>query len=733
VALAGIFGSGICLAQNAVPQDTSNLSFPAQTLLLAQQDGTSAVQSQPETQASSTEEETTLPTVTVTGQSERDPTTENTGSYTTGATTTTTKLPLTLRETPQTITVITRQQIEDFGLNTVDEVLQSTSGVYTNKLTLGSGYWSRGFSLQNQYDGTASPNGLGITAAAAPDSAFLDHVEIQQGAAGLLTGAGEPGGTINMVRKRPTETFQAQAEVELGSWDKRRLVGDISGPLTQSGVLRGRVVVVSDDSDSYVDHAFSDKKGFYGVIEALPTASTKIGLSLQYQKNRFNENIGGVPTAPDGSDLGWSRSTLFGNPDNEIREENTYVSLYLEQQLSESWAFKANYSHSTNKWDGVYGSQVGTLNLATGDGLSGVAIGNHEKTSGDALDMYVQGAENLFGRRHEFAFGFNGSRVKSWSSSDVALAPFNIYAYHPSMMPTVDTSPLTYEDPDKTRQHGLWGVARLNLTDSLKLIVGARVSWYGYWNTSGVQTMKETGVVSPYGGIVYDLNKQLSVYASYSDIFKPQTSLDRTGSVLEPIVGENYEVGIKGEFLEKRLNAAAALFRLEQTNLAATDDDFGRINGVCPSWCYVAQGKVISEGVDLSLNGALSPNWNIGAGYTYLRSEYGAGEQKGDRYETRIPAHIFRLSSTYRIPGSNWTVGGNLRTQSSTYQVRGVKIEQSGFTLLGLMAKYQINKQAEISITANNVLDRSYRYPNNLSNTQYGEPRSMFASVKYRF
>jgi outer membrane receptor for ferric coprogen and ferric-rhodotorulic acid len=97
-------------------------------------------------------------------------------------------------------------------------------------------------------------------------------VEIQQGAAGLLTGAGEPGGAINLVRKRPTETFQAQAEVGLGSWDRRRLVGDITGPLTPSGALLGRIVLVSDDSDSCVNDGFADRKALYSVIEARPTA-----------------------------------------------------------------------------------------------------------------------------------------------------------------------------------------------------------------------------------------------------------------------------------------------------------------------------------------------------------------------------------------------------------------------------------------------------------------------------
>jgi outer membrane receptor for ferric coprogen and ferric-rhodotorulic acid len=646
-----------------------------------------------------------------------------------------------LRETPQSITVITRQQMDDFGLNTVNEALQSTSSVYVNKLEGGSGYASRGFSLQIQYDGMAAPTGLGSVATASPDSAFLDHVEIQQGAAGLLTGAGEPGGTISMVRKRPTETFQAQAELGLGAWERRRLVGDVSGPLTQSGVIRGRAVVVSDDSDSYIDYTFSDKKGFYGVIEALPTANTKIGFSLQYQKNRLNEPRGGVPTAPDGSDLGWSRSTFFGDPDGRVKEENTQASLYWEQQLSENWLLRANYSHSTGKADTIYGSQVGALDLATGDGLRAVGLHSRRKTSGDVLETYVQGTGNLFGRSHEFALGFNGSKIKSWVDANVAVVPFNIYTYHPSMTPHVNTH-VALGDPEKTQQYGLWGVARLNLADSLKLIVGTRVSWYGYWDTTGVQTMEENSVLSPYAGIVYDLNKQISVYASYSDIFKPQSDKDRTGNVLEPVVGSNYEIGIKGEFFNKRLNAAAAVFRLEQTNLSAMDEEFG-ISPVCADaygdwYCYIAQGKVISEGVDLSLNGALSSNWNIGAGYTYLRSEYGAGEQKGDRYEARIPAHTFRLSSTYRIPGSNWTVGGNLRAQSSTYRVYNggggdAKIEQSGFTLLGLMAKYQINQQAEFNITANNVFDKRYRYPNTTTASQYGEPRSVFASLRYRF
>jgi outer membrane receptor for ferric coprogen and ferric-rhodotorulic acid len=750
--LAGLSAAGVATAQENVPvyhksnppppppphKFHLNNSASADNIILSE------VTAAPEAQSSSSsspEAEPTLPTVTVTGQSERDPTTENTGSYTTGATTTTTKLPLTLRETPQSITIITRQQMDDFGLNSVNEVLQNTSSVYVEKRATVSAYQSRGgFFLQTQYDGIANPtfdSGLISGYIVSPDSAFLDHIEIQQGAAGLLTGAGEPGGTINLVRKRPTETFQAHVEAELGSWDKKRLVGDVSGPLTPSGVLRGRFVVVADDSDSFIDYVYDNKKAFYGILELVPSADTKIGIGLQYQQDKYRL-FSGVPS-DNGRDVGLSRSSFFGDPYDESKRETFSTFLSFEQKLPNDWVLKGNYAHNEQKNDDI-GSQIwGTLDVTTGDGLYAWRTRMVTKVKTDSLDAHASGPLQLLGRRHEFALGANGVKRKScfnrdWNGQDDA---FNVYTF-PSGFPVYEKPSFDCDEEgeDKTRQYGLWGVARLNIADPLKLILGARVSWYDFTEKSGVQTMDENAVFSPYAGIVYDLNERLSVYASYSDIFTPQTYKDRSGSVLEPVVGANYEIGIKGEFFAKRLNAAAAIFRLEQTNLPEMDENSG-ISALCDDWyCYYASGKVVTEGMDLSLNGALTPNWNIGVGYTFANSEYATGEDKGERYQFRVPKQIFRVASTYRIPGSNWTVGGNLRAQSRTAGNRNgahLLVKQSGFALLGLMAKYQINKQAEISLVANNVFDRRYRYPNNVGANHYGEPRNVFASVKYRF
>lgn len=675
--------------------------------------------------------EAVLAPVQVSAQSMRDGTTEGTGSYTTRSVNTATKLPLSPKETPQTMTVVTRQQMDDFNLTTVDDVLQSTTGVYAKRMLLGSSYTSRGFDLATQYDGIPSATSLGVTSFAAPDSAFLDHVEVQQGAAGLLNGAGQPGGTINLVRKRPADTFQASAEASVGSWNRTRLVGDISTPLVESGAIRGRAVVLSDTGDTFVKHAHNDKQGFYGVIEALPSDNTKFGLSLQYQKSDYNEPSG-VPSAANGGDLGFSRSTFVGVPHGGINSEDIRTTVYLEQKLFSDWSLKANYTHAEYTYDALLGFIRTRVNESTGDFTIRQRYYD-SKTTADSLDVFATGPVEILGRRHEFAFGANGyeshnQTAGTWVGNNTAI---NLYDPNYGL----STPDISFQKPalgpeDKTTSRGLWGVARLNLADSLKFIVGTRVSWYDYKDTAGVQTMEENAVVTPYAGVIYDLNKQYSVYASYSDIFTPQSIKDRTGNVLKPIVGVNTELGIKGEFFGGQLNAAVAVFNLEQSNRPLQDTAFGNPNTSCSGWCYTAADKVVSQGVDLSLNGAVTPNWNVFVSYTYVKSEFASGAQKDTPFDTTLPKESLRLATTYHLPGTNWTIGGNMRAQSRVYRN---PIEQSGYALFGLTAKYQLNKQTEISGLVDNLFDRTYWYPNTVLTNQYGAPRSFSLKLKYQF
>lgn len=680
----------------------------------------------------------TLPVVNVTAQFEKDGTTEGTGSYQARYTNTATKLNLSPRETPQTLTVVTRQKMDDFGLTNIDAVIENGSTIISEHSGHnGNIYYSRGFMLQNQYDGMPNPIGIGENNLGPKvDTAFLDKVEILQGASGLMAGAGQPGGTINLVRKRPTEDFQANVETQLGSWNKKRLVGDISGSLTESRKVRGRAVALVDHSDSFTDYVFYKNKGFYGIVEADITSTTTLGASVMYQKTDFNDQYG-VPFAPNGSDLKLPRSSFFGTANGGSTRDSTSSSLSLEQKLPSSWALKAAFTHTDASVDKVASDLRGTLNTASGNGLSLSAGRTQREFSSNVLDLHVSGPFQLFGRKHELVFGGTGIRMndktRNWGRASTAV---NVYTYDGEAIPRPSGTIPAYPVANETNQHGMYGVVRLNLADPLKLILGTRVSWYEH-KAAGMLKQKESAVVSPYAGVLYDINSNYTAYVSYSDIFTPQSNLMASGGTVEPVVGKNYEAGIKGEFMNGRLNASAAVFRLEQTNLAQVDSSVGATacNGGA---CYTAAGLVVSEGIDLSLNGEVGPGWQVGAGYTYVNSDYGNGKNKGDPYSTYLPKQILQLHTTYRIPETGWTVGGNIRISSKAYmESSNFRVQQGGYAIAGLLAKYQISKDAELSLAINNLFDRHYyfvaHYPSTNLGYFYGTPRSFSANFRYNF
>ncbi len=673
--------------------------------------------------------------------------TEGTRSYTTRAATTATRLPLSPRETPQTVTIVTRQQMDDFALTDVDAILSSTSGTYVfDRGSNGSEYYSRGFTMQTQYDGL--PNPIGISQSnrvPSPDSAFLDRVEVQQGAAGLLNGAGEPGGTINMVRKRPTDVFQASVEAQGGSWNRVRTVGDISTPFVKSGAVRGRVVALWDRADSFVDYAEYEKHAFYGIIEADVTKTTTLSASIQYQHNDGISSQG-VPMGPLGQDLGFRRSTFFGDARGSSMKKYAFYTVGIEQKLPADWFVKGAYAYVANDVRESRGSFLeGTLDVSTGDGLKLARYWLLEREfRSETFDVYASGPFSLFGRRHELVIGATSVTMKDASrnsgvnrGADTAI---NIYDFDPTTLVEAPGVWAPLPDKARTRQQGVYGVARLNIADPLKLIVGARVSWYDYRNAAGVTTFDQNGVVSPYGGVILDVNSWLSAYVSYSDIFRAQSQKDRTGNILDPVEGTNYEAGLKGEFLGGRLNAAAAVYRLEQTNLPRQDVEFGNDpSNPCAGWCYIAEDKVTSQGVDLSVNGEIVPGWNLSAGYTYVDSKYASGVNKGRPYRAGIPEHVWTLSTTYRFPDSGWTVGGGLRAQSRFYMTGvsgGVpyRAEQGGYVVVNLMARYRITEKAEVSVNVDNLFDKKYYSSlENLNYVQYGEPRRFMVNARYVF
>lgn len=689
---------------------------------------------------------TALQEIAVTSQALRDSTTEGTDSYKALYTNTATKLNLSPRETPQTITTITRQQMDDVAMTSVDDALKSVSGVFAqDQGSAGSTYYSRGFTLQTQLDGIVTPAGINSGNRSPKfDTAFVDRVEVLQGSAGLLAGAGSPGGTVNLVRKRPTEGFQAQAEVQLGSWNARRFVGDISGPLIESGRIRGRLVALDDRADSFTDYVFRDRQAVYGIVEADLSPDTLLSASVQYQKDTSLNHFG-VPFAKDGSDANLPRSSFWGDPNYRLARDYTIYTVGLSQRLPNDWTLKGTYSRqrTVNNIDN-FNSLTGSLDVTTGNGLAiaSRSRNNSAVLSSNSADIYASGPLSLLGRKHELVFGVNGASYRDESTGTGYIAgsiPINVYNFDPESLGAVANGTPSRAQ-STTTNYGMYGVARWNLADSLKVITGMRISNYEVKNAiTGRVAPKENNEITPYAGLVYDLNRQYSAYVSYSDIFNPQTNRSIDGSVLKPVVGANYEAGIKGELLDKRLNVSAALFRLNQSNLAVRDDSIPSDPGnACGGVCYDAAGKVVSQGVDLGLNGKVGRNLNLAAGYTFTDAEYKAGPQQGQRFGPEQPRHSLRLSAHYKLPDTDWSFGGNVEARSKIYRTGGTgasawTIRQGDLLLLGVHARYQVTPKTQVLIAISNLTDKRYRGLYSLNYSPYGEPRRVSVNLKHTF
>ncbi|PRA63198.1 TonB-dependent siderophore receptor [Pseudomonas sp. MYb187] len=663
-------------------------------------------------------------------------TTEGSGSYTTGTMQTATKLPLSMRETPQAVTVITRQRMDDRAMTSVNDVVKNTPGLFLSQSS-GPGrqtYSARGFDIDNiMYDGLPSSY-QGWTVGIQPNLAMFDRVEVIRGATGLVTGSGNPSAAINMVRKRPTAEQQVTLTSAAGSWDDYRGEFDASSPLNESGTLRGRVVGSYRDADTFRDGENSNHGLFYAVTEADLGEDTTLTFGLSRQEDRTNFFWGGLPIGTDGHHLDLPRSTNPGTDWEDKKQDINTVFGEVRHRFANDWQLQASASQSTQKalFSGTY------LSRYNGP-LERTAWQSRYDETQSAYDLFASGPLQAFGRTHEVVVGASSREY------DVTTHNYSPYTLGLPLGAPKPDFVRTTDDHEVTTQNGVYLTTRLSLADPLTLILGGRLDWYDYDNHTGDGDYKVTRNVTRYAGLIYDINDTYSVYASYTDIFTPQTQKDIGGKLLEPIVGENYEIGIKGEYFDGALNASLAVFQVDQLNRASQADD----QTGCPEiTCYEASGKVRSQGLDLELQGALTEQWQVGAGYTYTRARYIKDQDPANAHQpftTDAPEHLFKLSTVYRFQGplEKLRVGGNVYWQSRMYNDVALtdgsyRIQQGSYAVTDLMAGYEVNKHLDLQLNANNVFDRVYYSAIGSdvtwgSTDTYGNPRNYMLTAKYKF
>jgi outer-membrane receptor for ferric coprogen and ferric-rhodotorulic acid len=617
--------------------------------------------------AAEREQATRIDEILVTGRSE---------GYQTNETNTATKLPLSLRETPQSVTVVTRQRIEDFNLITIAEVLEQTPGVtvqsYDSNRTR---FQARGFTITNfQLDGVPSNFNVGAAGnSVMPDTSIFERIEVVRGAAGLVTGNGDPSATINLVRKRPTRELHANVSLNYGSWDYVRAEADVGGPVTGDGRVRARAVAAYTTRDSYLDSQNDTSPSLYGVVEVDITDTTRLRAGADYL--RTDSQGGSWSAVPlffsDGSRTDLPRSYSAAARWNRWERDNTNAFAVLEQEIGR-WVARVAYNHRWTDTESLLlaGSNSTFFpNRQTGLGLNVVNTYGKSKTREDSLDGYATGPLRLFGRDHEIVVGAN-HYDRTLANRATTLTPAyglpsvrvgtTTYTAFPSIftwngdVPRPSTTDRGFDSSrDNTRQTSIYGAVRLNPTDGLKLILGGRYTdvktvtdTFNITTNPGAltrTTVSEDGKFSPYAGVILDLTPQISAFASYAQVFTVQAQRDQDNQQLAPLTGTNYEFGFKGEFFDKRLYAAISGFHMIQDNVAEL------IAGAPPlpdgSTPYRAVSGVKTWGAELEVAGSITPAWRLAGGYTYARSE----DASGARFSPDTPLHQAKLNTTYRM------------------------------------------------------------------------------------
>lgn len=647
-----------------------------------------------------------------------------------GSTDTATKLDLTIFDTPQTVTAISRVQMDDFLLDKANQVLDYTPGVTVEEVeTHRTYYTARGFDIVNfQYDGVGTPFAFGLIQGQS-DTAIYEKIEVVKGAAGLITGLANPSATINFVRKRPTEELQASARATVNEWDGYRLDGDVSGSLSNS--VRGRVVVATEDTDSYLDRLEESTQLFYGVLEFDLGDKTLLTIGHSYDKNAADGILwGALPLVytngrPTDYDVSTSSSADWSFRDTE--ENKTFVE--LTHQLTDQWSLNATYSLTKTDIeselfyvDGTPAPDESGLSAYTGRYLNGV--------DRDMLDLYVSGYVNVAGRDHQLVAGYNQADVEITGASYLDLT--NGYpvlgtdwAQGNSPYPNfVDHDPVYGVSKVEQDHQSFYVATRISITDELSALVGARRAEYEQRGDSyGGDATQDADETVPYYGVTYQLTDTLMAYGSYSEVFSPQVFVDPQLNPLGPIEGESSEVGLKASFNDERAVLTLAVFESEIGNYGVYVGDDAS-TGVAT---YDPRTQE-SEGYEIEISGQLTENLNVSAGYTYVDIQ-----DANDEEVAYIPEQTLKASAAYLLPAvPELKIAGVLKWQDDITTATGTS-EQDSYALLDLVFQYQFTDQVSAAINIDNVTDEKYLKSLYWEQAYYGAPRNVKLSIGWTY
>lgn len=647
-----------------------------------------------------------------------------------------------LAEIPQSISVVTREAIDQRQAQSLGEALRYTPGVrgevYGPDVRVD---WLqlRGFDAQ---DNGLFLNGLRFNPAAAAgvfETWGLERYEVLRGPASVLYGQGSVGGLVNMLQRRPSETAQGEVRLTAGSYDFKQVAFTTSGPLSEDGAWSYSLSGLVRDAATVVDHTHNDRSFLAPAITWRPDADTRITLLAHYQRDQTN----GSQFLPYSGTAGASAygripvSRFSGEPDFDTYNRTTYALGYeAEHRLNETWTLRQNarFTHIDRFWNQVYGV------AASGSTLARYAY--HADTRWDSAQVDTQ-AEARFatgGIGHTLLGGLDYMSMSYKNVAQGAMGP-SLDLYNPVYGGTIPTLPTITNQRQAIDQVGLYLQDQIRLGEHWIATLGLRQDFTSSVIKSrlgaGSRVSDDETATTWRAGLVYAAPNGLSPYASYTTSFMPQTGTDRSGATFRPLEGEQYEAGVKYQPPGLRSYAQLAAFHLTQRNSLTTDPNNSAYS--------VATGEIRVQGIEAEVQAQLGRGLNLTAAYTYQESEItedNAGNE-GNR-PSGVPRHMASLYADYAFGDATvldgLAVGGGVRFIGNTAVGNANIATLPSFTLFDASLRYDLSKLGDtfkglgLAVSASNLADTRYvSRCGSLVSCFYGNGRTVLGSVSYRW
>jgi|TARA_R100001480_G_scaffold37581_2_gene50440 iron complex outermembrane receptor protein len=646
-------------------------------------------------------------------------------------------------ETPQSVSVVSREDWEEKGARTVQRAASYTPGVGTNQVGSSNRYdylILRGFSdgsINNTYlDGLRVMNDGGSYSSFAIDPWFLERIEIVKGPTSVLYGQGSPGGIVALTSKRPEFRDGGEIRVSLGNNAQRSFAFDVTGSVDDEQRVAYRVTGIASAADAQQDHVELDRRAIAPSLTWDMTDETSVTLLAYLQRDPEGGYHSGLPyegtvESRDGQKID---NTFFeGEPDYDLfRRDMTMVGYDLEHRINRNWSAlqKARYLDSDVELKQVY-----AYGWASATELNRYYSGGDEDLQALTVDNQIQGELTTGAVDHTVLVGVDYQQRENdvvWPSGAFpAIDAFN---------PEYGADPSALYPPQrnlrKQKQTGVYLQDQL-ATGGWRLTLGGRYDWVEIENTNrdtGVVTELDETQFSGRAGLLYLFDNGIAPYVSHSTSFSPSAYTDENGDLLAPREGKQIETGLRYQPVGTTDLYTLSLFRINQENLATKQPQES---------FYRSIGEIESQGVELEAKAQLTENLNVQAGYAFTDVTF----EKSEAYRegnaaSQVPEHQLTLWAGYRftqgvLNGANAGLG--VRHNADIYADDANTKKVPDYTLVDLALGYDFSELGlegvSTRLNVNNLLDKEYVAScyNSLDFCYFGAERNVTASVSYRF